>query len=252
MGICEKHKKMEEQGNCGWCESRESEDAHTRDDFAGTAMSSLLNVFIMQKLQMKMNLGDTANPVSISFGETNYDEVATEAYLMADAMMRTRGRKDAQGLLINVLREHGGADAPAFDLSNYGDNAKVLCATPGCPHPPESNLRYCRGHEGGFTMDDPGQTRKDAAAAAPDIHEDGTISTSGTCHHQPKCDCDDCGYGSTPRKLLPPAFIESRGDGVSVHVPIRKRAFCSVCSEPQYMTSSGNTCPEGHGGAPSK
>jgi len=65
-----------------------------RDDFAGMALSAFLPSYLMQQIQMKMNLNhrEGEQPVTITFGETNYEEVATESYLMADAMVRARSR----------------------------------------------------------------------------------------------------------------------------------------------------------------
>lgn len=82
---------------------QEAELRATRDRFAESALCALLPIYAMQSMQMKMtmaaseltdagNIGTTGKS-SLTFDDFNHDEVATEAYLVADAMMRARDRK---------------------------------------------------------------------------------------------------------------------------------------------------------------
>lgn len=43
-------------------------------------------------------------------------------------------------------------DVEPFNPLDHMGKKEVRCNHPGCPYPPEANLFYCRGHEGGFTV----------------------------------------------------------------------------------------------------
>lgn len=86
-----------------------------RDEFAGQAMVAIMPMYALAKVQMKMQmslnevmgegsgLGTTsAMGAAMKFGDFNHDEVATEAYLIADAMLRAR---EGKSLLMDVLKD---------------------------------------------------------------------------------------------------------------------------------------------------
>ena len=138
-----------------------------RDQFASKALQALLPAYMMQQMQMKMTMGisepstdgalGTTGQSSLTFGDFNHDEVATEAYLMADAMMRARdGKSNAAGLLMNVLREEDVAKHLGFNVERDVREADS-CISHKWP-----NTAFCQRHQ-----------------------------------HAPKCVCADCVEGGT-------------------------------------------------------
>ena len=67
-----------------------------RDEFAGAALGSLLNIEVMQRMQMRMSFNADGDP-SAGGMQTHFDDAAFDAeriamlaYRMADAMMNER------------------------------------------------------------------------------------------------------------------------------------------------------------------
>lgn len=85
-----------------------------RDEAANAALAAMLPLFAMTKLKAKMSVsdvegdGDTSaatSTMTLQHGDINYDEVATESYLVADAMMRARERRVPSAS--EMAKEHG-------------------------------------------------------------------------------------------------------------------------------------------------
>jgi hypothetical protein len=80
-----------------------------RDEFACSAMMALYPLYAMRGAKFKMEMGSaddlshTEGSSSIEGGEVNYDALANEAYLLADAMLRARDN-NFKSELENVLK----------------------------------------------------------------------------------------------------------------------------------------------------
>ena len=86
-----------------------------RDEFASTAMLALYPLFAMRGATFKMaafmsDEDGTSGQSSIEGGEVNYDALAHEAYMLADAMMRARNSsfKAALDAVVKEASEHRG------------------------------------------------------------------------------------------------------------------------------------------------
>lgn len=87
----------------------------------------------------------------------------------------------------------------------------------------------------------------EATAALTGRSETGR--NEGVPTHMEGCLCPDHHPDREPVEIAPDDFRPRRVTGP--HAGRFLDELCSVCGEPQFNTPSGDTCPNGHGGAPS-